>query len=161
VKKRTRRRLWTALFAVVLLLVGVSSAFRAGVHVGYRWSDFQAEDGEDVAPQRPGSRWVPPIYGGRWPMYGGYWGRPMRGGFLGRFLSLLLVLLGVGALLRAFRYKAWHMHQAHGPHPHGPWSHGPWGGRYPCGYEPHKSGDSDTAPADEQVAKVQPDPDAG
>jgi hypothetical protein len=165
VKKRYRRRLWAGLLAVLLLLVGVSGAFRAGVHLGYHWGAMPAPNSEEAAPQAPGPRWGPPMLGGRWHPYGGYWGRPTRGGFLGRFLSLLLVLLGVGALLKVFRHKAWHLHRAHGPHPHGPWSHGPWGhgpwdGPHPCGGEPQKTGDSDTAPADEQVAKVQPEPDA-
>ena len=161
-KKRYRRRLWAGLLGIVLLLVGVSGAFRAGVHLGYRWGAVEAPGGEEAAPEGPGSRWVPPIYGGRWHPYGGYWGRPMRGGLLGRFLSLLLVLLGVGALFKVFRYKAWHMHmrRADGPHPHGHWGHGPWGGGYPCG-EPPQSGDTEAAPADEQVAKVKPEPDAG
>jgi len=169
VKKRYRRRLWAAFLGVVLLVVGVSGAFRAGVHLGYRRGVvIQAPGSEEAAPEGPGSRWVPPIYGGRWHPYAGDWGRPARGGFLGRVLSLLLVLLGVAALLRVFRHRAWHMHlqRAHGPHlhgpwGHGPWGHGPWGGRPPCGGEPHKPEDADRAPADEQVAKVQPERDAG
>jgi hypothetical protein len=148
VKKRYRRGFWAALLAAVLLFVGVSSAFRTGLHVGYRWGFWQSQDGEEVGPQGP------PIYSGRWPVYRGYWGWPRRGGFLGRLLALLLVLLGIRALFGAFRHKAWHMHRAHGPHPRGP-----WGSRSPCGHGPAKPDDADESPTDEQVAKVQPEPD--
>ena len=148
------------LLAVVLLFVGMSGAFRMGAWQGYRWGAKQATSGEDArpfVPWGPGSRWGP-------PMYGSHWGRPMRGGHLGRFGSLLLVLLGLGALMKVFRYKAWHMHRAHGAHPHAPWGHGPhphapWGGG-PCCRGQKTSGDSETPPTDEQVAKVQPEPDA-
>jgi hypothetical protein len=159
---------WGALLAVVLLLAGVSGAFRAGVHLGARWSATRAEGGEDAAP------WGPPVRGGRWPMHRGHWGRPMHGGFLGRFLSLLLVLLGLGALFKLFAFKAWHLHRhapwgpgphPRAPHPHAPWPHGPhphgWWGREPCGGKEGQSEESetdadetDTSETDEQVAKV-------
>ena len=98
----------------------------------------------------------------------GYWGRPMRygawgRGFFGRFASLLLVLFVVGALFKGGRRRAWHMHRAHKFGPHG-FSHGhPWGhGPACCGGHPGEDANPDDAeaPTEEQVVKVQPEPDA-
>ena len=166
-RHKHRRRLWGALLSVVVLLVALSGAFRMGMWQGYRWGAMQAPSEGDGAPAPwgPGSRWGSMPHGawgrgGRWvgPMHGGYWGRPMRGGILGRFFPLLFVLLGLGALLKIFRFKAYHMHRAHKFGPHGTWGHGP----SCCGGHPEKDEASDNAeaPTEEQVAKVQPEPDA-
>ena len=171
-----RFRPLTTLFAVALLLVGVLGVYRLGWREGYG----QGAQGASQAQPSPDEAPAPYAPWGR-PVYRGYW--LARGGHLGWLLSLGLILL-LGALfvktlfLKTLRFAGWHMHKARhggpnpkgGPHPpwqhgaHAPWGHGPWGNgpwhRGPwCDCVPKEPDDQDRA-TDEQVAKVQPEPQA-
>ena len=169
-----RRRPLATVLAIALLVVGVLGVYRMGVREGYAQGWLQAEmqeeeapGGAPYAPWGPWTRWGLPVYGRQ----------VMRGGYLGRLfvlgLGLLLLLALVTAVLfKAFLFKAWHVHGAHGKAgrwprpPHAPWGHGPWGRGHtpwgPWGCEEDEGGkdEASEAPKDEQYGKAPSEPDA-
>ena len=167
--KRFRRRPLAALFAVALLVIGVLGVYRMGWREGYGLGWMQAQPQEEApAPSTP---WGPRMYNRGWPMHGIR--RPVAGGHLGRLLAFGVGLLFFGTLVKFLMFGAWHMrrHWKKGAPPHGPWGpHGPWNhkawkhGPHPWGWGCAPWDDdedkSDEAETDEQVAKVQPEPDA-
>jgi hypothetical protein len=166
------------LFALALVFIGVMGVYRMGVREGYgqAWMQTQAQPREDETPApsaapygAPFGLWGRPFYRGYWPMHRG----PRLFGHLGRLFSFMLSLLLIGAIAKALMFKAWRLHRAGangkppkgGAHPHahwghGPWGRGPWGHGPPCCWGADEDGE-DEPDTDEQVAKVQGEPDAG
>ena len=159
-KYHRRMRPFATLLAVALLIAGVAGVYRMGWRQGYGQAWMWAQPREDEAPAPSGAPfapWGPRAWGGG-PLYRGYY--PVHRGHLGRLGSLLLVMLGGVLVLKAVRHRAWHAHHAArgGAPPHAPWRHGPWPHKA-WGCSPQdKADDAETPPADEQVAKVKPEP---